>query len=116
MIQNVNFMGREEYLIGPAKKVVNKAPEYVGFGTHIENAATKVVDKAHEYVGSGTYFENAATKVFDTNKKVAEEQIAKINEAIKAKYNPFTIENKSEQVAKDLGNEWAIAHGLPITK
>ena len=88
---NVNFMGREECLTKPAKKIVDKTPEYLGAGSIIENTA----------------------KVVDNSKKIAEEEAAKLNEAVKAKYAPFTITNDSAKEAAENSRSWAIAHGNP---
>lgn len=92
MIQNVNFMGREECLTKPAKKVI---------------------DKTHEYLGAGAIIEDTGFKVLDSTIGKVDAQAAKINEAVKAKYAPFTIPNnvaETEQLAKD----WAISHGAPL--
>lgn len=90
MIQSINFMGREECLTKPAKKIV---------------------DKTHEYLGAGSIIDNTAEKVVDNSKKIAEEQAAKLNEAVKAKYAPFTITDNTTKEAEQLGKDWAAAHG-----
>ena len=94
MIQSVNFMGREECLTKPAKKVI---------------------DKTHEYLGAGAIIENTAKKAVDTSKTVAEKQAAELNAAVRAKYAPFTM--TTDTVAKEneqLARDWAISHGAPL--
>ena len=93
MIQSINFMGREECLTRPAKQII---------------------DKTHEYIGAGSYIENSAGKVIDNSKKIADERAAELNEAIRAKYAPFSIVDNAKKEAEQMGKEWAVAHGNPV--
>lgn len=68
MIQSINFMGREEYLTKPAKKIANKTQEYVGDSSIIKNTTEKAID---------------------TTKLNAERELAEINLAYRAAHAPY---------------------------
>ena len=86
MIHNVSFMGREEYLTKPAKKVV---------------------DKTHEYLGASSIIEDTAPKA----KQVVENGTKDINEAFRAKYAPFTIKDDAKAAEEAMAESYKVSHG-----
>lgn len=92
MLNSISFMGREECLTKPAKKVIE--------------------DKTHEYLrpDSNVAFNEIISKTKEDLKAVAEKESKAISEAFRTKNAPIEMNpNAKENLAK-LGNEWATAH------
>ena len=72
-----------------------------------ERIATKIAEKA-----SGYFKRDAVTgvKPIEESKKVTKATAEELNEAIKAKFLPHTLE-KNNLATEQLGKEYAIAHG-----
>ena len=83
MINKVSFMGREECLTKPAKKVANAAENYFKPGTAIEN----------------------------TVKEVKAELPDQLNEAMKAKFMPIELIKKDDPALEDAVKSYIKSHG-----
>lgn len=92
MINNVNFMGREECLTAPLKKIQQPA---------------------EEFIAESTVLKDTAAKVTNTIENLAKEEAAKLNEAYKAAHAPF-LTKKAPTEAEQYGEDYRAAHGMPL--
>ena len=93
-IQGISFMGKEGCIDPVVKRVANKAETYMG---------KEPIKSVEDQIGN-------VIRETDLKSYIDSHQI--INEAVKAKFAP-SLEPKEKEIAKKLGDEWAIAHGNP---
>ena len=107
MIHSINFMGREECLTKPAKKIVDKTHEYLRPDSIIEKDAATIINESKKVV------EEQAAKLKD----VVETQKTSLTEAVKANHAPYIVKNPNKSVAEsnlEMANSWARSHGNPV--